>query len=312
MISVIIPVFNCEKYVSEAVESVLLQTYQDFEVIVVNDGSTDNTEEVLKAYFDRIIYIYQENKGIAAARNTGIRASKGKYLAFLDSDDIWEKDKLDGQVIFLNTNKEFDLVYEDYIPFNDKGLIRDHFSILKDFPRPSGNIFKPLILSTLFPTSTVIVKRDVLDDLGIFDESFKMGEDYELWLRIAGKYNIGYLKQRLVRVRYHQKSITKVTKVFEKPWEIRAIEKALDIYPKEKKKIKNIDIRKRISGIYMYHGYGAFWEKRYAAARYHFGRCIINWPFNSRAFIYYFISITFSEIWRKIIDATIKEPSTKG
>ena len=119
MVSVIIPVYNSERYISEAVESVLNQTYRNLQVIVINDGSTDGTERALEPYMDHINYFFQENRGVAAARNVGIRSSRGRHIAFLDSDDIWMPEKLENQVSYMIGHPEFKFLYSDFVYFND-------------------------------------------------------------------------------------------------------------------------------------------------------------------------------------------------
>ena len=127
LVSVIIPVFNSERYIASAVESVLKQTYKEFELIVVNDGSTDKTVKVLEQYIDRIHYAYQPNKGVAAARNAGIRASKGEYIAFLDSDDLWIRDTLILHVNYLQNNPNIGLVYGEVLVIDERGKRRELF-----------------------------------------------------------------------------------------------------------------------------------------------------------------------------------------
>ena len=206
-VSVIIPTYNSAQYIAEAIESVLAQTYKDYEIIVVDDGSIDNTREVLKPFMDKIIYVYKENGGQASARNLGIKMSKGEYIAFLDSDDIWLPQKLELQVELLDSRPEVGLVYSDNYRFtDDEGIIGLGSQRVQGL---SGMVFNSLFLKNFIPTLTVMVRRKCLDDVGLFDESKHIvhSEDYDLWLRIAKKYEIAYIDKPLAkyRYRYHRK-----------------------------------------------------------------------------------------------------------
>jgi glycosyltransferase involved in cell wall biosynthesis len=190
-----------------AIKSVLAQTYQNFEIIVVDDGSTDTTEEVIKRYRDnRIKYIkHQKTKGPGAARNTGIDASSGDYIAFLDSDDEWQSTKIDAQIeIFRNRNLNPGLVYTGV-----KIINRDKRVIEKIIPIYKGYVFDK-ILSTNFivGSSTIMIRRNVLDKVGIFDESLPSCEDWDLWIRIAQYYDFYFAPELLVKHYSHSKRIS--------------------------------------------------------------------------------------------------------
>ena len=159
LISVIIPVYNCEKYVAEAIESILAQTYPALEVIVVDDGSTDGTGEIVKS-FPQVKYLFQDNAGTAAARNRGIRAAKGEYIAFLDADDLWLPEKLAQQISAYNVDPDLELV---------TGLVKQFFSPEMDANRKS----KINLLTGPIPgyaTIAILVKRDLFDKVGLFHE----------------------------------------------------------------------------------------------------------------------------------------------
>ncbi len=205
LVSVIIPTFNSELYVKVAVESVLLQAYRDVEVIVVDDGSTDGTRDVLKEYIDsgEIKYIYQKNNGPASARNSGIKNSSGEFIAFLDADDIWLSNKLERQISLFDSSPDVGLVYSD-MEFFGAHLRFNRYSEMLKRRMCRGRVYKELVLENFIPTSTVIVRRNVLDDVGFFDDSGKyIGEDYDLWLRVARKYEIDFVEDILVKYRIH-------------------------------------------------------------------------------------------------------------
>lgn len=296
LVSVIIPAYNSEKYISDAINSVLSQTYQDHEVIVVNDGSKDNTERIIKPYLKRITYLYQDNKGSAEARNTGIKASKGEYIAFLDSDDVWSPEKLSLQVKFLNDHPDFDLVYGDYGTFGENGVIDENFPLTRKFPRPDGYIFQDLFLRPLIFTSTVMLQKKVLEEVGLFDEQFVNGQDYDLWLRIASKHKIGYVPKVIAMYRQHQESAIHKRSYPDKPWEIRVIEKALEMFPEETKKVPVSKLKERLARPYVTLAYKSFYEANYSASRKYFRKYLSLSPFSSRAIIYYLMSCIFPDL----------------
>ncbi len=208
-VSVIIPTYNQAKFIGEAIDSVLNQTYQDFEIIVVDDGSTDRTKEVLDKYKDSIRYIYQENRGPAAAKNKGILASQGKYIATLDSDDVWLPRKLEFQIDLLESNEQLDLVYADAYRINLKsqGLSKEtYFQRYKPY---SGRVLDKLLLDNFIPSLAVMMRRRCLDKVGLFDESLYTGEDWDLWLRIAKESNLDFINFPLGTRRIHKSNITR-------------------------------------------------------------------------------------------------------
>jgi len=208
-VSVIIPVYNGANYIKDALESVFSQTYKDYEIIVVNDGSTDDSEIILKPYMDTITYIYQENKGSAEARNTGIRKAKGEYISFLDADDIWLPQKLEKQLKFLLSNPKYKMVFCD-IKHSVRGSII-HNSYLHERKYryvSSGKIYRNLLRECFIFTPTVFVSRECFREVGLFNEKYRICEDYEMWLRIAKKYQIGFLDEPLVERRRHGVNIT--------------------------------------------------------------------------------------------------------
>jgi glycosyltransferase involved in cell wall biosynthesis len=183
--SVIIPVYNRACVVARAVESVLSQTCQDFEIVVVNDGSTDDTEGVLQPYRDRIHYIRQSNRGSAAARNHGIQECRGQYIAFLDSDDRWYPEKLARIQEAILAHSDAGLLYSDYRSVTPKGrLVR-----VERCRHVVGNAYGGLLLHCFVLTSTVVCKRECFDTVGFFHEPLRRVQDWDMWIRIARKYS---------------------------------------------------------------------------------------------------------------------------
>lgn len=183
-VSVIIPAYNAEAYLAETIRSVLDQSFGDFEVIVVDDGSSDGTLHVARSFEPRIRALTKSNGGPASARNLAIRNSRGDYLAFLDSDDLWVKDKLEEQVALLDSNPEAGLAYGEALMFTgDDGEQKVEGKI----GFTSNPSFRLLLFGDYIPNSTVIIRRACVDKVGLLNESRELigVEDYEYWMRIA-------------------------------------------------------------------------------------------------------------------------------
>jgi glycosyltransferase involved in cell wall biosynthesis len=194
-VSVVIPTYNSAASLREAIESVLGQTYLDFEVIVIDDGSTDDTERVVRSFGDRVCYVSQRNSGAGAARNQGIRTSRGSYVAFLDSDDLWVPSKLEDQIPLLDRDPEIGLVYSDWAVVAEQG--EDVPSYLRNLPAASGYVFDGLVQCGFILTSGTVVRRSCLDEVGYFDETLSIAQDYDLWLRICYRWKVELVNKPL-------------------------------------------------------------------------------------------------------------------
>lgn len=204
-VSIIIPTYNRAKYLPEAIDSVLNQTYKDFEIIVVDDGSTDNTKMVLTAYGDKIRYIYKANGGPSSARNFGVMKSTGAYIAFLDSDDLWLPEKLELQIAYLDKKNDFSAVFTDCEWVRDGNLIR--VSNFRKYRPSDGFVLKETIRNPCAAQS-FLLKREVFNSV-LFNETLRIGEDCEFILRLAQKFKIGLITAPLVRIRRHDSNITR-------------------------------------------------------------------------------------------------------
>jgi glycosyltransferase involved in cell wall biosynthesis len=193
-VSVIIPTYNRSWCLSEAIDSVLSQTFRDMELIVVDDGSTDETPALLSRYGDRLRCLRQANQGVSAARNNGFQAADGALIAFLDSDDLWQPDKLTRQVAF------FDRQPEAQICQTEETWIRRGVRVnpRHRHRKPSGWIFEPSLALCLVSPSAVMMRRELLEEMGGFDESLPACEDYDLWLRVSLRYPIHLIDEALV------------------------------------------------------------------------------------------------------------------
>ena len=194
-VSVIIPTFNRADKVVRAISSVLDQTFTDFEIIVVDDGSTDATKKALEPFRDRISYIVNSsNLGVSAARNKGIVFSRAPLIAFLDSDDYWLHDKLMVQVDFFKHNPTAVACQTEEMWIRNGVRVNPGKRHLK----PSGDIFEPSLKLCLVSPSAVMLKRSLLKTVGLFDEGLPVCEDYDLWLRIACRYPFYLIKQQCI------------------------------------------------------------------------------------------------------------------
>lgn len=207
LVSVIIPTFNCADFLVEAIRSVVAQTYQNIEIIVVDDGSTDHTESALQQFGDRVRFFRQERGGPSAARNLGILQAQGELIAFLDADDLWRPTKLARQVEYMRDHPEAVLVYTDFTRGPKPGSNNE--SRLRVFkPRDPADPFHALLEENFIATPTVLVKREALARSGLFDPTLKGSEDFDLWLRLAQAHRqrsvgFGFVNEILVDVRHH-------------------------------------------------------------------------------------------------------------
>jgi len=193
-VSVIIPTYNREACLERAIVSVLSQTYRNFELIVIDDGSTDNTSRIIHKYKNKIRYFSQLHSGVSTARNLGLEKSEGTWVAFLDSDDYWLPRKLERQMQCLAENPQW-LVMQ-----TDEKWIRNGVVVnpTKKHQKYSGWIFVQCLPLCIVSPSAVIVHQKVFNDVGVFDESLPVCEDYDLWLRVSLKYEIGLLPEKLI------------------------------------------------------------------------------------------------------------------
>ena len=203
-VSVVIPAYNAADLLPDTVESVLAQTYPAVEVIVVDDGSTDNTPDVMEAYTPAVRYIRKENGGSASARNRGIREATGTYIALLDADDLWRPTKLTQQVAQLQAHPDLRWSYTNWL-HADAQTGETLYRADQVMPQPDGDVLRPLVGRLFIPPSTELIRRDVFDAVGLYDESrlHRISEDWELSLRIAERYPVGYIAEPLVVRRRH-------------------------------------------------------------------------------------------------------------
>ena len=191
LVSIVTATYNMADFLSIAIDSIQNQTYQNFQHIIIDDGSVDKTDEVVKKYLadDRVEYYYQENQGQTVAKNNGIKHAKGEYVCFLDADNIWELDKLEKQIsIFRDIGPTYQIIYTHQLYIDGDGNKLN----TPDIERFSGKISNELLFENFVTFNTVMVRKECFDELGGFDENLPRSIDYELWLRFSTKYQFYY------------------------------------------------------------------------------------------------------------------------
>jgi glycosyltransferase involved in cell wall biosynthesis len=295
-VSVIMPAYNAEPWINEAIDSILAQTFPVLEILAVDDGSTDNTAEIIHSYPEPVKYIYQEHRGVSAARNTAIRAAKGDFVAFIDADDYWHPRKIELQVNLLAEKKlewascetqAFDSTTREYID----GL----FAPMRD-----GDILQPLLLNDFIGSATPIVRRTVFERAGYFNEEYdaRIGEDWDMWLRIASEYPLGVVREKLAFHRLHSTSTMSTTSIADRTRSlVGVVERALKRNPEELDGIA----KQALANIYHGAGVRLMKQDEYKDARQYFLKELRYRPFNLETWVYILLSIAGPGISKALI-----------
>ena len=213
LVSVIMPLYNHEKFVSEAIDSVLNQDFKDFELIIIDDGSKDRSRDIIKKYREKDnrikLIFHEENKGIAKTTNDGIDAAKGKFIALIDSDDVWLENKLNKQLKILEKDENLMVWTEGHVINENSDLVdvtftKMHYATNR---KKSGNIFNDLLINNLIFKSSLIFKKKKIDKIK-FNERLKILDDYQFEISLARKYKYYFIKEPLVKYRRHGTNIT--------------------------------------------------------------------------------------------------------
>jgi glycosyltransferase involved in cell wall biosynthesis len=261
-VSIVVPAYNTAPYIAETLSSVLAQSFDDYEIIVINDGSPDTPalESAIHPFRDRIHYIVQDNRGLSGARNTGIAAARGEYIALLDSDDLWEPDYLDRQLEVMRRDPGLAVVYPNAVTFGDR--MRSGRLFMEQFPSSGPVTFESLVRQECNVMVSVLARREVLIAAGLFDESLRSSEDFDLWLRVVqGGWRIGYHRHPVVRSRLRPESLT-ADSITMCQHIIRVLDKARRDMPLTPRQVEIVDARKAYFGalLRLHEGRKAFFE----------------------------------------------------
>ena len=277
LISVIIPCYNSERFVERAINSVLAQTCKEYEIIVIDDGSTDRTAEKVRAYGPAVRYLHQKNRGLPAARNTGIAIAQGEYIALLDDDDWWVPEKLERQIAVLSSHPEAALVYCDARVVYENGDAEELFLAQYDYgiTPPAGFVREQLLAHNFILPSTVMMVRSKLNEVCGFDEEFLAVEDWDLWLRMASRWQVQVVRDALIFRREGSHNMTSnTTKIA--TYAIKALKKAsttLVLNVREKKLL-----RKKQGQFCWFLGYHSFRNGKFGEGRPQFLAAVrCNW-----------------------------------
>ena len=203
LVSVVIPTYNSGRYIRDAVDSVLGQTYENIEVIFIDDGSTDDTKDILQQYGSKIRYVFQNNAGPSAARNNGIKLSSGEMVAFLDADDIWMPNKLELQVALMQQYNAVGLVGCGRYTIDSSGRIIAGPFITENC-KDMRALLQNIMVRPMLGTPTVLIRRECFNKVGLFDESLRGAEDWKMWIKFAKCYQIRFVEEPLVMIRVHE------------------------------------------------------------------------------------------------------------
>lgn len=292
LVSIILPTYNRKHLISKSIESVLNQSYKHFELIIIDDGGDDGTEKLIRDFQkkdDRIKYIkLKKNKGAAAARNTGIKLSKGEYIAFQDSDDEWLTEKLEKQMnLFKSTSEKVGVVYSGFlrIESNKRAYIPFDWVVKRD-----GDIHEELLRDNFVGTPTCIIKKDCLNKIGKFEEKLPRLQDWELMLRISKYYDFIYIDEALVLSKYTPNSISSNIESLIKAMEL-ILSKHFNDFSKNKKLLSKH--YSHIGSLYSSNG-------QINNVRRYYLKAIRTYPFNIRILLNTICSFGFYRIFFKI------------
>jgi len=212
-VSIVMAAYNGEKYIADAIQSVVNQTFADFDLLIIDDGSVDNTSAVVASFLSdkRIKYFFQTNKGTSSARNRGIVQATGEYIGFIDQDDLFLPDKIEATSQFLDDNPSCAMVYTDMFVTDAKGETICEWLVKKKW-YAEGDIYLNLLKECFFIPIAVLIRKSVFCEVGLFDEDVQSTEDIDLWLRIARNNRIGLIKSPLAKWRTHDGNFSKNSK----------------------------------------------------------------------------------------------------
>jgi glycosyltransferase involved in cell wall biosynthesis len=291
------PVLNGQRFIAEAIESILAQTYDSYELLVVDDGSTDATPQVVQSFADKLDLKYirhDQPHGIAPSMNDGVRNASGDMIAFLDHDDAWFPEFLETQVNYLAKHPDVAMVHSDFQTIDVNGnVIEESVAVCRNRTRPSGHVFRELFLDSFIVGNSVLIRRECFTRLGIFDESLRWG-DYHMWMRIARHYRVDYVPKVLTKYRQHSTQSTRTVpknRLELEPVGLAAIKKILEAYPEVCCELGEKAVRQRMATLYFDMAYTWFSNGAPSAARFCAAKAIRLWPANARYYVLYVASL---------------------
>jgi glycosyltransferase involved in cell wall biosynthesis len=298
-VSVIIPALNAAEWIGETLHSILTQSFQELEVIVVDGGSTDDTPSIIKTFGKSVKLICKPLSGKSASRNAGIYAAQGDYIAFIDADDLWLPEKLELQMQMFSRNPALGWVYSDGYLFegaSTKNIMT--FGGLSHLY--SGDILCPLLLIDFIPSPTPVIRRKIFDEVGYFDETLlrQEPEDWDMWLRIAAHYPIGFVNRPLVRYRLHRYSLMAREGVLAAlEGKISIIERAVKRNPDRLNRLKD----RSIANSHVAAGNCFALSGELSKARLMYLHAIKLAPMSSKAYVHFLFSVIGKPMINKIV-----------
>lgn len=231
-VSIILTCYNGSQWISRAIQSILSQTYKEFELIIVDDGSTDGSKAIIDPFLKdkRVRYVYQKNRGFSSAINTGIRVSKGNLIGFIGQDDLWVNNKLELQIKYFADHMNMHLVYSNYYYIDSDERIINMVRSRNPIFFSKKELINNLFLENFIGFETVLVKKECFDEVGFFDERMIACSDHDIWLRIAECFNIGYIDQFIVKKRQHKSQLSRNMEIVVRD-EFLIVKNATEHYP---------------------------------------------------------------------------------
>jgi hypothetical protein len=283
-ITVIMPVLNGERYIGQAIESILAQTFQDFELIVVDDGSTDSTREHLESFERRMrlkCIRHASNQGIPRSINDGLREAAGDFIAFLDHDDEWFPEFLETQLNYLNSHPETGMAHSDFQTIDGVGnILEASVADARNRTRPSGRVFRQLFRDNFIVGNSVLIRKGCFDRVGLFDEEIRWA-DYHMWMRISRAYPVDYVPKVLTKYRQHEGQHTRTLPVgdpLEESVPQTTIRRLLERHPEIRQELGSAVVRRRMAGLYFDMAFTWYTHGIFRNARICLRKAVGLWP----------------------------------
>jgi glycosyltransferase involved in cell wall biosynthesis len=299
LVSVVMPAYNAHLYIVEAIQSVLAQDYKNIELIVVDDGSSDDTVELACSLGNRVHVFERNNSGPAAARNFGISVAQGEFIAFLDADDMWLPGKLSAQIRYMLDHPDIGVVYGEFRSWyaSENGVFippnasDQEFLKLSVDNENSGYIFNQLLLDNIVHIITAVTRKSILDSVSGFDESLRTGEDYDLWLRLSRFTRFAKFNSLLAYYRMHSQNTTKIPRAINSEYIVlrAALGKYGAVGPDGTAATKET-LRNRFFHLCFSHGYLHYWNGNLEIARVAFREAVGHNRISLKARVYLFLA----------------------